>query len=377
MKKYFLFILTFLIITSIKAQNKGDENVNLETLNITAKEDSKAKKLILKVIENRYKNSPKSLGNYEFKEYSKIYSDSENSTPMPTTMNSEKDSLQLEEWLKNENSMDFLLEKGVKYSFDKKWGEKIKTEAYRIAGIQTPLVEFAALDPLPYELDEDKFNFFYFKTFVNPISKYGMNFYDYRIKDTIQQDNLKLIRLNFKSLKGEITPLYGTILIDLKSKAVANFYAEYQTKKAVVDNGSIQVQAFGKSKNYEMESNYRPYKNVWIPVKQSYNAVFLGSRKKDSTEIATKTFIKVEKYFKDFKTGVTFTSKDFKGYKNELPPSSFENFEQNIIPYRETPLTNIEKNTYIYIDEEGKKENVDFIIKKARFLLNGFNFNIG
>ncbi|MBV7441559.1 hypothetical protein KRX57_09000 [Weeksellaceae bacterium TAE3-ERU29] len=377
MKKLFLFIFSFLFLSFVKAQNNEDQNINLETLNITAKEDSKAKKLILEVIENRYKNSPKSLGNYEFKEYSKVYSNSDNTTPLPTTMNSVKDSIQLENWLRNENSMNFLLEKGVRHFFDKNMGEKIKTEAYRISGIQTPLVELAAIDPIPYELNDNKFNFFYFKTFINPISKYGMNFYDYRIKDTIQQNNLKLIRLNFKSLKDATTPLYGTILIDSKSKAVANFYAEYQTKGTIVDKGSLQITGFGKSQNYEMESKYKPYKDVWVPVSQSYNASFIRSTKKDSIEIPTKTFIKVEKYFKDFKTGVEFTSKDFKGYKNELPPSSFKNFEENIIPYRAKPLTNIEKNTYLYIDEEGKKENIDLIIKKARFLVNGFNFNLG
>lgn len=351
--------------TTAFAQQDIKDSVSLVILNITGKQDNLAKNIIKEIIENREKNSLKHLGNYSFKEYSKIWIDSYKHS-FPKQMKTPQDSLQLENWIKTENSFDFLIEKGTKHYFNKKYGEKIKTEACRISGIRTPLVELAAIDPLPYDLKDDTFNFFYLKKFINPISKFGILHYQYRIADTLQHDSLRLIRIFFKTKKEVETPLYGNLFIEEKTKAITYFSAEYDYGSDLKNNNAQ------RGRNYEIESIYKPYSGVWAPYKQRYK-VTIYNKKRD----AVQNEVFVEKTFKDFNTEMKFSAKDFYGYKNELTDEAFKNFDKNIVKYRDQPLTEKERKTYLYVDEKGKKIKIDWLIKEARVMVNGLNLPLG
>ncbi|MRJ10168.1 hypothetical protein EDL98_03635 [Ornithobacterium rhinotracheale] len=374
MKKTLIIIAFFLVSFTLNAQEITDQNVFLKQLKINAEDNNVATKLIKKVIENRKQNSPERLPNFSFNSYTKIYNEF---APLISLNKMDKDTKS--DFLDSKKSLEFLAEKANRYIHDECYGNKIITDAYRISGLQSDLPELIAITPLPYELDEKTFNFFYFKTFINPISAHGINFYSYRIKDTIQLNDRKTIQVNFKSIKEVETPLYGTIWVDADTKGVAKFEAEYvNSDDYIFNSGGFQILDKGTTKSYEMVSNYKFMNNVWLPTTQYYKLLSIKTKEINGveTKVSSSSTI-MEKVFSDFKFDNYFMAKDFKGYSYEIDANARKDFEQRIISYRPQDLTPIEKNTYIKIDKEGKEENLDFYLKKARFLINGLNFNLG
>lgn len=374
MRNAFTIFSFLLIFAKLYAQDIDNQRVQLKLIEISAKDNNIATKLIREIIAKRKQNSPESLPDFSFKCYTKFSNVLNFLIP-----EKEMDKETQKSFLESKESIDFISEKADRYIYDKRFGKKIITETYRIAGLQSELPEIAAIEPLPYDLNDKTFNFFYFKTFVNPVSNYGINYYDYRIKDTIVLNNRKTIQVNFKSNREAKTPLYGSVWVDLATKGIAKFEAEYQNDKdEIYNSGGIQIIGSDGKMSYEMQSNYKFYQNVWIPVAQSYQSISLKRKKinGEMKEISTSTF-SMEKTFSDFSTDNHFVAKDFNGYSREIAPNARKHFDERIKEFRTEELTPMEMKSYAINDAEGEKEHIDFYLKKARFLINGFNFNVG
>ncbi|MGV4460237.1 DUF5686 family protein [Ornithobacterium rhinotracheale] len=374
MKKILVVLGICLVSIKLNAQEIDDQNIYLKQLEINAKDNNAAIQLIKEVISKRKQNSPESLPDFSFKSYTKFSNVLNFLIP-----EKEMDEETKKSFLETKESIDFISEKADRYIYDKRFGKKMITETYRIAGLQSELPEIVAIEPLPYDLSDKTFNFFYFKTFINPVSNYGINYYNYRIKDTIELNNRKTIQVNFKSNKEAKTPLYGSIWVDLATKGIAKFEAEYQNDRdEIYNSGGIQLIGNDGKMSYEMQSNYRFYKNVWIPVSQSYQSISLKRKKinGEMKEISTSTF-GMEKTFSDFSTDNHFVAKDFNGYSREIAPNARKHFDERIKEFRPKELTPMEIKSYALNDAEGEKEHIDFYLKKARFLINGLNFNLG
>ena len=353
--------------------------VNLRDIQVIANDD-KSLKLIKKVIENQKRNNPKSLENYKYKSYTKLWADGQgdsiNYIPNPKTS---QDSAQNQAKKLLENSMLFLSERAISHYYDKKMGSKNKVEAARISGLQTPLYELIALQPISTEFNEDEFNFF-FRKFTNPLSLAGLKAYNYIITDSIQQEGRNLVEVSFNTKKREKKSLQGYALIDLESFALSKFYAENKTKA-----GSYTY----------IEMIYEPYKNVWIPSRQVFKidadnlSYFVkkdsvnekGEKVEYNLNKTARSWLNSHTTFSDFEAPVELDAKVFRGYESEVNKKAFTEFNDKIDSFRESTLNERELSTYVKIDSIGKAQNVDRNIQLLRVItqqawLNFGNFDV-
>ncbi len=349
--------------------------VNLRDIQIIANDD-RSLKLIKKVIENQKINNPKSLKNYKYNSYTKLWADGQgDSIVYIANPKTAQDSSQNKAKKLLENSMLFISERAISHYYDNKMGSKNKVEAARISGLRTPLYELIALQPISTEFNEDEFNFF-FRKFINPLSLAGLKAYNYIITDSIQQDGRSLVEVNFNTKKKQKQSLHGYALIDLESFALSKFYAENKTKA-----GSYTY----------IEMIYEPYKNVWIPSRQvfkidadnlSYNVKKdsineKGEKVEYNLNKKAKSWLNSHTTFSNFEAPVELDAHIFKGYENEVDKKAFTEFNENIGSYRESILNEREANTYVKIDSIGKAQNVDRNIQLLRVISQQAWLNFG
>lgn len=373
------------MLNFVFAQEDVLGKVNLSDMIVKGEKDERAKQLVQEVIKNQKRNSPKHLEEYQFKSYTKflaktIYDDIPDFEPK-----NKKDSANIKSYKEGLRAHDVLIEKGMIYAYNRKNGEKIITDAARISGLQTPLLEIAAINPLPYEFNQEEFNFFYFRKFVNPLSSKGLQHYVFKIQDTILLNNRKTIEVSFKNIGKKVKSLYGSLFIDKEDKALVEFSAEYQdgrgaeaTGVVTLGSGGINLEMGGKN-NYYLYSKYQKVNGVWFPKSQEYyrkkESVYHvdseSNKKYHNTDI-----ISAVVDYSDIKTIVTLDKSKFKGYKNEITKEAFNDFDSRIQNYRKDKLSFQEEQTYVVLDSIGKSENINEAIKYGRFFVNGYNLPI-
>lgn len=360
------------------ADNKiylSNELIQLKDLQIIAN-DEKSLNLIRKVIENQRKNNPKSLPNYRYTSHAKFWADThaDSIEYIPQPM-SKEDSAQNEFKQLLEESMMFLSERAITHYYDQKHGTKNKVEAARISGLQSPLYEVMALQPISTEFNEDEFNFF-FRKFTNPLSNAGLKSYNYIITDTIQVGNRTFVEVSFNAKSSEKNALHGFVEIDLASYTLSKFYAENQNKSG--------------TETY-VEMIYAPFQNVWIPKRQIFKLeaenVSHTSRQdsiapngeiiENKVRKKSKSWINSYTTYSNFESPVDLDKDIFKGYSFEVGKNAFKDFENRIDDFRQETLSEREQNTYLKIDSIGKAQKIDRSIKLIRLITQQgwLNFN--
>ncbi|MXV38052.1 hypothetical protein GO491_05080 [Flavobacteriaceae bacterium Ap0902] len=360
-----------------------DNKINLRDMVIDGTRDETARQLIKEVIKKQKQNSPKHLDAYQFQSYTKFLSKIDYNDIPDFKPKTAKDSIKIKNYQESLQFHEGLLEKGMTYAYTKTKGEKIITDAARISGIKTPLLEIATIDPLPYAFDTDEFKFFYFRSFINPISNKGLQHYNYQIQDTIILNDRSTIEVSFKNIRPKDKPLYGTLLIDEADKALAEFYAEYEGNPEDYSNGGITIIVGSKNpKNYFLTSKYKKINGAWFPDRQNYYRVSKVKYHTDSLQLKPKDYyytntMSAEVTYFNHQNNVTLDDKAFKGFNHEITKEAFYKFDEIIPDYRTDSLTRLEKETYVVLDSVGEKENVNKIIKYGRFFLNGLNIPMG
>ena len=340
--------------------------VNLRTLEIKSNDD-KSLNLVRKVIANQAQNSPKSRENYRLKSYTKLWADADSDSiqfiPNPKT---KADSAQNKSKELLTNSMFFLSERAITHYYDRRKGEKNVVEAAKISGLQTPMYELVALQPISVEFNQNEFDFF-FRKFPNPFSRGGMKSYNFIIADTLTQNGRQMILLNFNSKKEKKRSLHGTALIDAQTFALSRFHAENQTQ--------LGSDAY-------IEVLYRPKKNVWIPEYQTVRIesdnvrthVYRdsitpeGEKVQQKIERKSRSWMNIDTRFSGFESPTELGEDLFQGLANEVPRQAFTDFDNRIQEFRTEDLNLRESETYITIDSIGKAEKVDRMVKIFRIL---------
>lgn len=343
--------------------------VSLEDV-VMSGSDERAINLINEVIKRQPHNSPTSLPNYQFQSYTKIWMDAKkDSIPVIAEPVSKSDSMQNQMVDLLEKSMLFLSERATDHYFDKRHGKKNIVRAARMSGIQTPMYEIMALQPITYEFDQNKFNFV-LSSFDNPISTVGMRKYDYIIRDTLMTPKGQMIDVQFRTKSSEERSLHGNLQVDLYSKALTSFVAETESRRGAY---------------LYMEVKYDRFARVWIPDYQffrlqSNNFNFVVPR--DSVGVdgivhrvddkgKTQSWMMIQNDFSGFESPVDLTSSIFKGYENEVPRNAFRNFDDNIGAYRSDSLQSRELQTYASIDSLGKVLKINRLITLMRVMTSG------
>lgn len=351
-------------------------SIELETTEL-AGNDEKAREIIRQVIVNRKKNSIENLKTYEYKSYSKfLVTASTDSMPYILFPKTKSDSSYNDVRRLLESSHLMLGERAMDHKFSDKFGIKNIVKATRISGTKLPMYEFAAMQPISTNFNEDKFKFF-FREFINPISNSGLREYRYRIAgtDTVEGKEVYMIAFFPMNQTNRKQKIKGYLWIEKSSKALVRFYAENLSETNVA----------------ELEMDWTNFKGYWFPKQQrlrmdggeiSYPTVkdsilADGSTRLDTIKKKEKVWLHLTSSFKDIDSPVDFNRKEFKGYSNEIDLESMEDPDKTLEAYRDSELTKMEENTYVKIDSIGQKYKMDKNIKLLRILSSGGKYGIG
>ena len=337
--------------------------ISLDEVTFTTN-DSVGRNIIIKAIKNQSKNTLKNSGNIFLKSYTKFWSTVNNdSIPYILQPQNHKDSVN-NQWKKLlDNSHLFLGERAMDHKVSKRFGLKNIVQSSRISGMRSPLYEYLAMQPIAFNFDQDKINFF-FKGIINPVSREGLANYRYGFKDDIYLDGRKTAVVSFfPSIKTEKRQIKGTLWVDDKTNAL------------------VKIEAENTSANYvaELEADWKLNNGSWIPNQQKYR-MDAGNFKiteklptEEFTDKKEKIWINLETSFKDIQNPFHFKRNEFLGYEDEI---SFQNMNDkkwdNVMQdYRDSSLSNKERNTYEKIDSIGGKYKLDQQAKLARIITSG------
>lgn len=360
-----------------------DISVELEPLTIELEStelsgnDTRAEAIIKQAINNRKKNSIENLKTYQYKSYSKfLVTASTDSMPFILFPKNKSDSSYNDVRKLLEQSHLMLGERAMDHKFSKRLGTKNTVKATRISGTKIPMYEFAAMQPISNDFNQEKFKFF-FREFVNPVSNSGLREYRYRVSgmEKIEGKEMFIIAffpVNRNKLKQKIK---GYLWVDQETKAIARFYAENLSETNVM----------------ELEMDWTNFKEYWFPKNQrlrmdggeiSYPSVKDsvlddGSTKLDTIRKKEKVWLHLTSTHSDIISPVEFNRKDFKGYANEIDMGSLVDSDSILEEYRDNELTEMERNTYVKIDSLGEKYKIDKNIKLLRIISSGGKYAIG
>ncbi len=343
--------------------------ISLDEVTFTTN-DSVGRNIIIKAIQNQSNNTIKKGGSIFLKSYTKFWSTVNNdSIPYIIQPQNHHDSVN-NQWKKLlDNSHLFLGERAMDHKVSKRFGLKNIIQSSRISGMRSPLYEYLAMQPIAFNFDQDQINFF-FKGIVNPVSREGLSHYRYGFKEDITYNGRETALVSFfPSIKTDKRQIKGTLWIDDKTHAL------------------VKIEAENTSANYvaELEADWMLNNGTWIPNQQKYRMEagnFKVIDKLPSEEFQDKKekiWINLETTFKDIKNPYHFKRNEFLGYEDEI---SFQNMNDkkwdNVMQdYRDSSLSNKDRNTYEKIDSISGKYKLDQQAKLARIINSGGKLSLG
>ncbi|WP_372744246.1 DUF5686 family protein [Lutibacter sp.] len=373
---------------------------SLNEILITATENP-ALQIIRNTIKNKAKNNIEtSLNSFKFDAYTKLlvtaHPDSINGKidTVFVLKNGEKEFLKIDSTnYKFKKDIDkhhlYLSEKISQFQFQK--GKKTKEiiMASRMAGLQQPIYELLAITFQDFSF----YNEFYTiagTKYVNPIANNAIKHYNYKILDTIQQNNKQFILIYYKpKIKKDFTGIEGVLYIDSKSYAITKGMAEL---KAIVNVKATQNYSFIEDCNCWFPSDM----NIIIKKgDNNENVNLFGGMVKVSNSAKNDSIVNSSR---NNPSDVSYFISKTKNSNIEINPqlivknsSSTIKFNDDAAKkseefwnlYRTDSLSERGKETYKNLDSIAKSENIEGKIALGRNLLKGYfhtkyiNLNLG
>lgn len=373
---------------------------NLNEIIITATENP-ALQIIRNTIENKDKNNIEStLNSFKFNSYTKLLV-----TAHPDSITGKIDSIYtLKKGEKVFTKIDstnykfkkeidkqhlYISEKISEFQFQK--GKKTKEVilASRMAGLQQPIYELLAVTFQDFSFYNEYYTIAGTK-YINPIANNALKHYDYKILDTVKNNNQNSILIYFKpKIIKDFTGIEGVLYIDSKTFAITKGMAEL---KAIVNVKATQ--------NYI----FKPECNCWFPLDMNIiikkgdnneNVNLFGGIVKVSNSTKNDSIINTSKngpsdvsYFISKTENSNILINPELIVKNSSSTILFNDdagkkSEEYWNLYRTDSLTDRGKTTYKNLDSIAKSENIEGKIAIGRNLLKGYfhtkyiNLNLG
>lgn len=348
--------------------------------------------IIKNAIKTRKLNDPeKVLNSYKFNAYNKLIV-----TASPDSINGSIDSIFSKKRgrlkfqkvdstnyiLKKQLSRShiYMTEKISEFTFTKQKGQRETILASKMAGFKESINEIISLQMQSFSFYKNKYELFGNK-YTNPISNNAINTYNYRILDTVINDNRSGYMIYYfpKEKKGN-SGLEGVLYIDTETYALQEAIAQIKV--------GIDIKASQKFKYHENEKIWFPFKKE-IKVKKGKskknislfgnNIAFQKSKKNnDPTIVRTnKTnprdvvrFISTEKNF-DIELNQPVKIKG-RGLNIDLDDNANNRNDDYWNKYRTDSITQHELETYFYTDSIVQAKNYEKKIYVGRKFLQGY-----
>jgi hypothetical protein len=170
--------------------------------------------IIKKAIDNKPGNNPGKLDSYRYEAYHKTIFSFEGLSEFPDYDDPDLNML--------EGGHLFMAESFSEVKFKKPGRVNETVKASKISGIDNPLVALAASTFQPFSFYETHFNVLD-QPYLNPLSKEGLNKYNYYLEDSIDQASGKTFIISYQPKKGKFFQLLkGLMYISENQYALEN-----------------------------------------------------------------------------------------------------------------------------------------------------------
>jgi hypothetical protein len=314
-------------------------DVALEEIVVIAGENP-AYRIIRKAAKNRNLHDPERIPAYTYDSYNKMrVFDQYNHPRKVKTVDSNK-----VESSDPQNSIDFyytmmeIISKMEYIAPDKRQETII---ANKVSGFKDPTFVTAISEIQPTSFHKDNF-LILDKEYLNPISNGCIKKYEYRLEDTIyqEQDTLFLIRF-FPRKNKTFDALKGVLYINTNGYAIQNVLAEPATRQKV----HLRIE-----QQYSFIDNQK-----WFPTQLSFE-VELAPRKVDTFTLEGKRYITNINLNPDLKP------KDFGINKITITEDAHKKDSTFWIENRRYQLSAKEKKTYEILDKVGRELPLDLLM---------------
>src|SRR5690625_1473940 len=286
--------------------------------------ENPAKKIIEKVILNKSKNDPKNIETFSYRSYSKTIFDLE-----PIII---KDSL--EDF--NKDHYIFLMEdiSETKFKKPKIWEKTIL--ASKVSGFSDISFPIIARELQPFSFYETNIKLLD-EFYLNPISKLGLEKYNFKLEERIYQKNDTIYTISFHPVeKKNIEGLVGMVNVN------SNRYAIQSIKAKPFEYDKVQ---------FMVEQEYFFIQNHWFPKQLNYKLEFNSSSEEGIIYVDSKIFLD------SIQLNIPLKRKDFSIKEISISPNATKRDNKFWEDNRMRNLTQKELKTYRIIDSIGEKHN--------------------
>ena len=374
MKKSFLFLLFFTtLFLASYAQQTDTLRGTLNEVMISLKYNP-AIPIIKKTIQNRDKNGQFANDHFTYTSYQKLFftgdiqRDSvllakvmQLSDPLyaDTVSFSKQDSAYLKTMEFFEQKHLFFMESVTRNYFKKPAHSYEKIIANHTAGFKDPIISIylAKLQTVNF-YQSDVLNILE-SPYINPISRNALAIYDFRIEETIFEENDTLFIITFKPKKNaHFKSLQGKIWVHSQDYAFSKIEAEPFDK--------MLGMKFNITNDYEKQLN-----GTYFLKDMVVNVTFLNAGIGVSDGVFVKPVIYSEKKITDIDYETRLRARDF-GLVDIEDDIGDEATQNRILEtYRPTPLTNREATTIVFIDSIAKPYKLDKKLESLKILITG------
>lgn len=328
-----------------------------------------AHRLIRLALENRDKNNPEKMQSFSYTSYSKMYftldldSMFADISPAAAARDSSKsldpdDGLgDLEEFL-DKNHL-FLMEFVSERSFLQPDRNREIVKASRVSGFSDPSFTLLASQIQSFSFYEELISI-WDRKYLNPISRGSTRKYLFLLEDTLyteQQDTLFVI--SFRPLRGKnFDGLKGILHINSDGYAIQNVIAEAAEIRSIF---RVKIQ-----QKYEKIEDRQ-----WFPVE--LNTDIMLSPENVNANRQPVTLIGVGKsYLSNIRLDPELHRRDFSQIEIGVEEDAHKKEEAFWEPYRVSPLSEKDRNTYRLIDSIGEEAHLDRGLKLFETFASGY-----
>ena len=365
---FFLFFSTFFF--AIYSQTLDTLSGILPEVVITPKYNP-AISVIKKTIQNRNKNGQFSNDYFSYTSYQKmiftgdIERDSilvnkvfqlRDSLHLDTVTLTKKDSVFLKAVDFFENNHLFFMETVAKNYFKKPATTYEKVIAHHTAGLKDPILSIYLAKLQSVNFYNNDILEILESPFVNPISQNALSIYDFRLEETVVQENETVFVISFKPKKNShFKSLTGKIWITSNNFAFSKIEVTPFDKKLGFTFNLVQ--------EYEKQTNHTWFlKNMFFRL--DLNNVRISIVDKNTVIFSEKRITDI-----DYETRLRANDFGFVDIGDDLESDTIQ--KKILETYRSTTLTDRESNTLLLIDSVAGSFKLDRKLESLKILITG------
>jgi len=305
-------------------------DLSLEEIVVIAGENP-AYKIIRKAAKNRRKHDPERIPAYTFNSYNKLKVFDQFNSPTPS------DSISKNKRFNFYYTMIEILSEYQYIAPDKREESIIAT---KVSGFKEPSFVTAMADIQPTSFHKENL-LILDKEYLNPISMGCIAKYEYRLEDTLFQEQDTVYLISFFPRKGKnFDALKGTLYINTNGYAIQNVIAEPAGKQKI----HLRIQ-----QQYSFIDE-----KIWFPTQLNFE-IELSPRKKTFT-------VQGKKYISNINLNPELSPKDFGLNKVKLNDDAYSKDSLFWKKNRLHPLSAKEQETYRVLEKISKRLPLDLMM---------------